>query len=194
VVLGRREPLTVTEDRPPPRGVSPRYAAGFHADLMNHALSRFVLLTSLTFTSCAARSSVNSTGVDGLTLADEPCPGPFERSVVRVTTGSIHYGAPLAFMREPMVYWVVPLTVVEVESGPFEGDELGAVVHSPSMFASAVWGFGESTLDQAAGLELAWQPEYCMYEITEVLPPKPLPREPFILNLPDANGMVTEGD
>lgn len=105
----------------------------------------------------------------GLVPAQEPCPGPTGRSRVRVVAGPIEGEDPaLAFRPQPMLAWVVELDVVAVESGPFEGEELAVVVHSPSMFAGELWGFMASPDSASAGLELQWRPEYCMYEITGI--------------------------
>jgi hypothetical protein len=148
-----------------------------------------LLLGLVTATGCARTKKSEL----GLEPAEQPCDGPKLPSVVRVVTGSIGYDAPLAFMREPNLWWVVPLQVVEVESGSFEGTQLGVVVHSPSMFATDVWGFGSSAQEQAAGLQLTWRPEYCMYEVTKVLQPEPIPPkpgEPFHLTPPHVDGIM----
>jgi hypothetical protein len=156
-----------------------------------------LLLGLVSATGCARakesrHASADSSKVD-LEPAEQPCEGPTQPSVVRVVTGSIGYDAPLAFMGAHMLSWVVPLKVVAVESGSFQGTQLGIIVHSPSMFATDVWGFGSSPQEQAAGLELSWRPKYCMYEVTKVLQPEPIPPkpgEPFQLTAPHVDGIM----
>lgn len=155
---------------------------------MNTSTWAALLLGIVTVTGCARSKA-------GLNLepAEQPCEGPKQPSVVRVVTGEIGYDAPLAFVREPMLSWVVPLEVVEVESGSFEGRQLGAVVHSPTMFASALWGFTSSAQEQPAKLELSWRSEYCMYEITKMVQPEPVPPkpgEPFVISPPHVEGIL----
>jgi hypothetical protein len=141
---------------------------------MNSSTLAVLLLACITVTGCARTKKSEL----GLEPAEQPCEGPKRPAVVRVVTGAIGYDAPMAFVREPMLAWVVPLEVVEVESGTFEGTQLAAVVHSPTTFAIDLWGFGNSAQTQPAKLELSWRPEYCMYEITKMVQPEPIPPEP----------------
>jgi hypothetical protein len=137
-----------------------------------NATSSLVLVCLVLGTACRHRDP-------GLAPAKEPCPGPREAVRVRVLdSAELGEDDPIAFRREPMLSFVVSLAVVEVIAGDFPSKRLGVLVHSPSVFAGEVWGYGASPQQHAAELELHWAPKYCMFELTRTKPPAPPARPP----------------
>jgi hypothetical protein len=134
-------------------------------------------------------------GETNLLPADQPCPGPSGPITLRVLDSpELSQDDPIAFMREPEIHWIVSLTVVEVVEGDFSGERLGVLVHSPSMFASEVWGYGASPQQHPAGLELRWTEEYCLFEVIGVETPKPEidPTQPFEMTAPQVHSAIVE--
>lgn len=128
-----------------------------------------------------------------LVPADQPCPGPSGEIVLRVLDSpELGPEDPVAFVREPEIHWIVALAVVEVVQGDFEGARLGVLVHSPSMFASEVWGFGASPQQHPAGLELRWTEEYCLFEVIGVETPQPPidPERSFQFTAPQVHSAI----
>jgi hypothetical protein len=119
-----------------------------------------------------AHDHVDSDEQVNLVAAGRDCPGPAEPVVVRVLdSDSLPEGEPLAFLREPEIRFVVMLHLVETLAGPVIGEHMGVLVHSPSRFAARAWSAGEPQKHPAT-LKLAWSREYCMYEVTDVIPPQ----------------------
>lgn len=111
-------------------------------------------------------------GETNLVKAEKACPGPQGKVVVRVLDSpTLEPGDTLAFVREPEVHWVVALQVVETVEGEPIGARLGVLVHSPSMFASEVWGLMASPQEHPAQLELRWAADYCMFEVAGATKP-----------------------
>jgi hypothetical protein len=133
-------------------------------------------------------------GETNLLPAEQPCPGPSGPITVRVLDSpTLSQDDPIAFVREPEIHWIVSLAVVEVVKGDFSGERLGVLVHSPSMFAGDVWGFGSSPQEHPAKLELRWTEEYCLFEVVGIETPEPEidPSQPFEFKAPQVHsGMV----
>jgi len=128
--------------------------------------------------------------------ADTPCPGPAGAITLRVLDSpTLTQDDPIAFQREPAISFIAFLSVVEVVKGDFEGERLGVLVHSPSMFASKVWGFGSSPQLDPAGLKLRWSAEFCLFEVTGVESPDPqrlYDGESFKFTVPQVHSALLE--
>lgn len=99
---------------------------------------------------------------------------------------------PIAFVPAPEIHWIVSLAVVEVVKGEFSGERLGVLVHSPSMFAREVWGYGSSPQQHPAELELRWTEEFCLFEVTGIETPEPQidPDQPFEFKAPQVHSGI----
>jgi hypothetical protein len=135
----------------------------------------------------------HGSGETNLLPAEQPCPGPSGAITLRVLDSpELSPDDPIAFVREPEIHWIVSLAVVEVVQGDFTGERLGVLVHSPSMFAGDVWGFGASPQQHPAGLELRWDQEFCLFEVTGVETPKPEidPNQPLEFTAPQVHSAM----
>lgn len=142
---------------------------------------------------CAKTSSGPGPEIN-LNKAEQACPGPEGAIVVRVIDSpELSQDDPVAFVRDHQLSWIVSLKVVDVVEGEFESERLGVLVHSPSMFANQVWGFGSSPQTQPAGLELHWTEEFCLFEVTGIEAPEPNPRDPdapFKITAPQVHSAI----
>lgn len=162
---------------------------------MNSRRRALIAGLSLALLPACAHTRARHSGPDtGLRPADEPCAGPQEKIRLRVVDSpELRPDDPLAFRREPMIAFVVQLAVTDVVSGHFSATRLGLLVHSPTMFASDVWGFGASPQTDPAELELEWAAKYCMFELVEIEGPKPSTHRtgaPFRLTVPTVHSAV----
>lgn len=107
------------------------------------------------------------------TVPSQPCDGPTRPAVVRVVDSSRYDPKDtLAFQRSAGLNWLVFLEVREQVSGPDIGPRLGVLVHSPSKFATLVWGLASSPQTDPAELTLFWDSEYCLYEVVNTRTPE----------------------